>query len=166
MTIPELFLEEFDLEMPGARNLLERVPDAKFLWKPHEKSMTLGRLASHIAELPARCATIIQTDEFVRQPGHTPWMASSAAELLQKFDAVTAEARSALRGLREDRLSAIWTLKRGERTMVSIPRVMALRRVFMDHIIHHRAQLGVFLRLLDVPIPGMFGPSADEPGNL
>lgn len=166
MTIPELFREEFDLEMPGARKLLERVPDTKFSWKPHEKSMTLGRLASHVAELPARCVTIIQTDQFVRQPGHTPWMASSAAELLQKFDAVTAEARTALAGLRDEQLTVTWTLKWGERTMVSIPRVMALRRVFMDHIIHHRAQLGVFLRLLDVPIPGMFGPSADEPSNL
>ena len=162
MTISELFLQEFDVEMPGTRQLLERVPEASFTWKPHEKSMTLGRLASHIADLPARCTTIITTDELVRQPGFTPWAASSTADLLQHFDAATTEARAALAGLREDQLSVVWTLKMGDRTLASLPRAMALRRVFMDHIIHHRAQLGVFLRLLDVPIPGMYGASADD----
>ena len=162
MTIPELFLQEFDVEMPGTRKLLERVPEASFSWKPHEKSMTLGRLASHIADLPARCATIIATEELVRQPGFTPWAASSAAELIEHFDATTTEARAALAGLRDDQLSVLWTLKMGDRTLASLPRVMALRRVFMDHIIHHRAQLGVFLRLLDVPIPGVYGASADD----
>jgi uncharacterized damage-inducible protein DinB len=162
MTISELFLQEFDVEMPGTRQLLERVPETSFTWKPHEKSMTLGRLASHIADLPARCTTIITTDELVRQPGFTPWSASSTAELLAHFDAATTEARPALAGLRDDRLSVMWTLKMGDRTLASLPRAMALRRVFMDHIIHHRAQLGVFLRLLDVPIPGMYGASADD----
>lgn len=162
MTIPELFLQEFDVEMPGTRKLLERVPEASFAWKPHEKSMTLGRLASHIADLPARCATIITTEELVRQPGFAPWAASSTAELLEHFDAATTEARAALAGLRDDQLSVAWTLKMGDRTLASLPRAMALRRVFMNHIIHHRAQLGVFLRLLDVPIPGMYGASADD----
>lgn len=162
MTIPELFLAEFDEEIPGTRKILERVPDHSFAWKPHERSMTLGRLASHIAELPARCVTIITTETHVRQPGTPPWAAASTAELLEKFGATTAEARSALAGLREDQLSAIWTIKMGDRTLASLPRVMALRRVFMNHLIHHRAQLGVFLRLLDVPIPGLFGPSADD----
>lgn len=162
MTIPELFLQEFDVEMPGTRKLLERVPDASFAWKPHEKSMTLGRLASHIADLPARCSTIITTEELVRQPGFTPWAASSTAEVLEHFDAATTEAHAALAGLRDDQLTVMWTLKMGDRTLASLPRVMALRRVFMNHIIHHRAQLGVFLRLLDVPIPGMFGASADD----
>ena len=162
MTIPELFLEEFDLEIPSTRRILERVPEASFSWKPHEKSMTLGRLASHIAELPARCASIINTEEFVRQPGTAPWAAASTAELLEKFDAVTGEARTALAGLREDQLEAVWSIRMGDRILASMPRVMAVRRVFLDHLIHHRAQLGVFLRLLDVPIPGMFGPSADD----
>jgi len=162
MTIPELFLLEFDEEIPSTRKILERVPEASFSWKPHEKSMTLGRLASHVAELPARCATIINTDELVRQPGATPWAAASTAELLQKFDAVSAGARAALATLKDDQLSGTWSIKMGDRTLASLPRVMALRRVFMDHLIHHRAQLGVFLRLLDVPIPGVFGPSADD----
>jgi uncharacterized damage-inducible protein DinB len=162
MTIPELFLQEFDVEMPGTRKLLERVPEASFSWKPHEKSMTLGRLASHLADLPARCATIITTEELVRQPGFTPWSAASTADLLDHFDAATTAARAALAGLRDDQLTAMWTLKMGDRVLTSLPRVMALRRVFMNHIIHHRAQLGVFLRLLDVPIPGIYGASADD----
>jgi len=162
MTIQELFLQEFDEEIPSTRRMLERVPEASFAWKPHEKSMTLGRLSSHIAELPARCSTIITTEEFVRQPGTAPWAASSTAELTQKLDTVSGEARAALVSLRDDQLSAIWSIKMGDRTIASLPRVMALRRVFMDHLIHHRAQLGVYLRLLDVAIPGTYGPSADE----
>ncbi len=162
MTIPELFLQEFDVEMPGTRKLLERVPEASFAWKPHEKSMTLGRLASHIADLPARCSTIITTEELVRQPGFAPWAASTTAELLEHFDAAATSARAALAGLRDDQLPVIWSIKMGDRTLASLPRVMALRRVFMDHMIHHRAQLGVFLRLLDVPIPGLYGASADD----
>jgi uncharacterized damage-inducible protein DinB len=163
MTIAELFIEEFDQEMPGTRKLLERVPEASFSWKPHEKSMTLGRLASHIADLPARCATIINTDELVRQPGFAPWAAASTADLLAHFDAAASEARDALTAVREDQLSVPWTLKMGDRILTSLPRAMALRRVFMDHSIHHRAQLGVYLRLLDVPVPGMYGASADDP---
>ena len=162
MTIPELLLLEFDEEMPGIRKILERVPETNFSWKPHEKSMTLGRLASHIAELPARCATIITTENYVRQPGTAPFLASSSAELVSRFDTTSSEARTALAELSEDQLSVIWSLKMGDRTMASMPRVMAIRRVFMNHLIHHRAQLGVFLRLLDVPIPGMYGPSADD----
>ncbi|HEX4039935.1 MAG TPA: DinB family protein [Acidobacteriaceae bacterium] len=163
MTIAELFLLEFDEEMPATRRMLERVPETSFVWKPHEKSMTLGRLASHIAELPARCATIITTEQVVRQPGTAPWAAASTAELLAKFDATTAEARTALAGLGEDQLPVVWSIKMGDRTLASLPRVMALRRVFMNHLIHHRAQLGVFLRLIEVAIPGTYGPSADEP---
>jgi uncharacterized damage-inducible protein DinB len=164
MTIPELFLQEFDLEMPGTRRILERVPEARFAWKPHDKSMTLGRLASHVADIPARCSAIIATEELVRQPGSAPWTASSTADLLDHFDTAAGSARAALAGLCDDQLSVIWTIKMGDRVLASIPRVMALRRIFMDHIIHHRAQLGVFLRLLDVPIPGLYGPSADDQG--
>jgi uncharacterized damage-inducible protein DinB len=162
MTIPELFLLEFDEEMPSTRRILERVPEASFSWQPHEKSMTLGRLASHVAELPARCATIVATETYVRQPGTPPYLAASSAELLEKFSSTSAEARAALLTLRDDQLSVIWSLKMGDRTLASLPRAMALSRVFMDHHIHHRAQLGVYLRLLNIPIPGMYGPSADD----
>jgi uncharacterized damage-inducible protein DinB len=166
MTIPELYLLEFDEEMPGTRKILERVPDHSFSWKPHEKSMSLGRLASHVADLPARCASIITTDMLVRPPGFSPYMAATASELLEHFDTTTAAARAALVDLREDQLSDLWTIKLGDRVMGAFPRVMALRRVFMNHLIHHRGQLGVFLRLLDVPIPGLYGPSADEQSRM
>lgn len=166
MTIPELLLLEFDEEMPKTRALLERVPAASLPWKPHEKSMTLGRLASHVAELPMRCTTIISTDALVRAPGSTPFIAASPEELLHRFDTASAEARTALLSLREEQLPVIWSFKFGDRTIASMPRALALRRVFMDHLIHHRAQLGVFLRLLDVAIPGMYGPSADDPPLL
>ena len=162
MNIPELFLMEFDEEMPTTRRLLERVPEASFSWKPHEKSMTLQRLASHVADLPMRCSAIITLETFVRPVGAAPFQASSTRDLLEHFDAAVAEARPALGSLRDDQLSATWTVKFGDRTIASLPRVMALRRVFMDHLIHHRAQLGVYLRLLDVPLPGTYGPSADE----
>lgn len=163
MTVPELLRLEFDEEMPGTRRMLERVPEASFAWKPHEKSMSLGRLSSHLAELPARCVAIVSSDTFVRTPGAPPYAAASTAELMEKFDQVSAEARTALTALREDQLTAIWTIKMGDRTLASLPRAMALRRVFMNHLVHHRAQLGVYLRLLDVPIPGVYGPSADDP---
>lgn len=163
MNIPELLLLEFDEEMPNTRRILERVPAASLGFRPHEKSMTLGRLSSHIAELPLRCASIIASDTFVRPPGAQPFIAASSEELLQKFDTAAGEARKSLSALREDRLSTLWTLKFGDRTMVVLPRAMALRRVFMDHLIHHRGQLSVYLRLLDTAIPGMYGPSADDP---
>jgi len=162
MNIPELLLLEFDEEMPGTRRILERVPEASFAWKPHEKSMTLGRLASHLADLPNRCSTIISTETYVRVPGTPPFAAASTSDLLEHFDTAAESARTALGSLREDQLPVTWTLKMGDRTMATLPRAMALRRVFMDHMIHHRGQLGVYLRLLDVPVPGMYGPSADD----
>lgn len=124
--------------------------------------MTLGRLASHLADLPNRCTTIITTETYVRDPGTPPFQAASAGELLQHFDTAAAAARTALSSLRDEQLAVTWTLKMGDRTMATLPRAMALRRVFMNHLVHHRAQLGVYLRLLDVPIPGMYGPSADD----
>lgn len=162
MTIPELLQQEFAEESASTRRILERVPEASFSWKPHAKSMTLGRLASHIADLPNRCATIATTESFVRNPAAAPWQAASTNDLLAHFDETSAAAKSALNGLADDQLSAIWTLKFGEQTMVALPRALALRRVFLDHLIHHRGQLSVYLRLLDIPVPGMYGASADD----
>ena len=125
MTIPELFLQEFDEEIPSTRRMLERVPEANFTWKPHEKSMTLGRLASHVADLPQRCTAIITTETLVRPPGFTPYAAASTSELLERLDTVSTEARTALATLREDQLSVIWTIKMGDRTIASLPRLLA-----------------------------------------
>lgn len=162
MTIPELLQQEFVEESANTRRILERVPEASFSWKPHTKSMTLGRLASHVADLPNRCATIATTETFVRNPGAAPFQATSANDLLTHFDEAAAAAKSALSVLRDDQLPTIWTLKFGEQTMAALPRAMALRRVFLDHLIHHRGQLSVYLRLLDIPVPGMYGASADD----
>ena len=166
MTIQELLLPEFDEEMAGTRRMLERVPEASLTWKPHEKSMTLGRLASHVADLPMRCVSIITTDTFVRPTDFKPFLAGSTQELLEHFDAASGAARQALPTLREDQLPAMWTIKFGERTINSLPRALALRRVFIDHLVHHRGQLSVYLRLLDVPVPGMYGPSADDQNRI
>lgn len=162
MTVQELLLLEFDEEMAGTRRMLERVPEAGLSWKPHEKSMTLARLASHVADLPSRCSAIVGMDVFVRPVNAVPFVAGSANELVKHFDAASAEARKALSGLTDKQLAGTWTLKFGDRVMVTLPRGMALRRVFMDHLIHHRGQLSVYLRLLDAPVPGMYGPSADD----
>lgn len=162
MAFRELLLAEFDDEMKKTRKILERVPEEKFAWKPHEKSMALGRLASHTADIPARAASIINTETFVRPAGFVPFIASSARELMERFEHTSAEGRAAIESLREDQLPAVWTLKIGEKTLLELPRTSALRMVCMNHMIHHRAQLGVYLRLLDVQIPGMYGPSADE----
>ena len=163
MTISELLQQEFLEESAGTRRVLDRVPESGFSWKPHAKSMSLGRLASHVADLPNRCVTIATTETFVRSPGTAPFEAASAGDLLAHFDQAAAAAKAALSGLREEQLDTVWTLRFGEQTMVALPRALALRRVFLNHLIHHRGQLSVYLRLLDVPVPGVYGPSADDP---
>jgi uncharacterized damage-inducible protein DinB len=162
MTLLELLLLEFDEEMAGTRRMLERVPEVNFAWKPHEKSMTLGRLASHVSDLPLRCPSIVKFETYDRPVGYKPFAAETSAALLEHFDDAVTQARGALTSLREDQLTVMWTLQMHGRTMTSLPRAMALRRIFMDHLIHHRGQLSVYLRLLDVAIPGMYGPSADD----
>jgi uncharacterized damage-inducible protein DinB len=162
MTILELLLLEFDEEMASTRRMLERVPEASLAWKPHEKSMALGRLASHVADLPLRCPSMVNFETYVRPAGYKPFLAETSGALLEHFDGAVKEARAALTSLNDEQLAATWTMQMNGRTMASLPRAMALRRIFMDHLIHHRGQLSVFLRLLDVPIPGMYGPSADD----
>jgi uncharacterized damage-inducible protein DinB len=162
MTILELLLLEFDEEMASTRRMLERVPEASLAWKPHERSMTLGRLASHVSDLPLRCPSIVNFETYVRPAGYKPFLAETPGAILEHFDSAVTQARTALTSLKEEQLAATWTMQMNGRTMVSLPRAMALRRIFMDHLIHHRGQLSVFLRLLDVPIPGMYGQSADD----
>ncbi|HYK37601.1 DinB family protein [Alloacidobacterium sp.] len=162
MAFRELLLAEFDDEMKKTRKILERVPEEKFAWKPHEKSMALGRLASHTADIPGRAASIINTEIFVRPAGFVAFIAASSMELLERFTQASAEGRAAIESLREDQLPVVWTLKFGEKTLLELPRSTALRMVCLNHMIHHRAQLGVYLRLLDVQVPGMYGPSADD----
>ena len=162
MTIAEAMLAEFDHEMSSTRKLLECVPDGKFAWKPHEKSMALGRLASHVAEIPAYLTMTINLPSLEIGPGHQPSNFDSKAEILAAFDKNAADARAALAGASDETLTQPWSLIFGGRTAFTMPRAAVLRNMAMNHLIHHRAQLGVYLRLNDIAIPGMYGPSADQ----
>jgi uncharacterized damage-inducible protein DinB len=152
--------------MANTRKILERVPDEKLSWKPHEKSMSLGRLAGHVAELSswATHTVALESLDITPRDGDTPesFTATSRAELLERFDKNVAEAREAIAGTTDDHLAHIWSLYLNGQTLLSMPRRDVLRFVVMNHLVHHRAQLGVYLRLNGIPVPGMYGPSADE----
>ena len=168
MPIAQALLPEFDQEMAATRKLLERVPDEKFDWSPHEKSMTLGRLAGHLAELPMWTAVSLDQDEFDVNPpdGEQEWEAAnptSSAETLALFDKNSADAREKIASTGDATFFEDWTLKSGDETLFTIPKIGVVRSFILNHSIHHRGQLTVFLRLLDVPVPQTYGPTADEP---
>ncbi len=166
MPLNELLLSEYDHEIASTSKMLECVPEDKWGWKPHEKSMTLGRLAGHVAEIPNWAARAILADTFEITPGRAPYLASSRADLLQTLDRSAAEGRKAIEGASDDEFSRSWTLKFAGKTVFTLPKCQVLRRMAINHLIHHRGQLSVYLRLLDIPIPGMYGPSADESGKF
>ncbi|MGO4885994.1 MAG: DinB family protein [Bryobacteraceae bacterium] len=152
--------------MASTRRTLERVPEDKYGWKPHEKSMTMGRLATHIAELAAWAPTTLETESLdFAPPGAPPYQpktAGSRAELLAEFDKAVASAHAAIAAASDEQLSVNWTLLAGGHQIFSMPRIAVLRSMVMNHMIHHRGQLTVYLRLNDVPVPSLYGPSADE----
>jgi uncharacterized damage-inducible protein DinB len=166
MGLSEALLREFDLEMASTRKTLERIPEDKLTWKPHEKSMGLGRLAGHLAELPGFGLRMTQVEAFdlaaSRQQGQKPQVAESQKHVLEIFDKNVALLREALAKASDADLQKNWTLSLGEKKFYDGPRIGALRRMMMNHMIHHRAQLGVYLRLNGVPVPSVYGPSADE----
>ncbi len=161
MTISETLLPEFDQEMANTRAILECVPEDKLAWKPHEKSMTMGRLASHVGEMPQWAAFTINQDKLELTPDFKPLNAATKRELMDAFSANIAAAREAIAGASDAHLSKAWSLIYGGKPIFTMPRAAVLRTMVMSHLIHHRAQLGVYLRLNDIPIPGMYGPSAD-----
>lgn len=159
-----MLLPEFDQEMANTRKTLERVPEDKLDYKPHSKSMTLGRLAGHIAELPGWGAMTLSTESFDLDPNaYKPMIPKSRQEVLAVFDKNVAEAREQIAKASDEALMATWTLSVKGHPVMSMPRVAVLRSTVVNHIIHHRAQLGVYLRLNEIDVPGMYGPSADEP---
>jgi hypothetical protein len=163
----DAWLAVFDEEMPLTRRCLERVPEERFTWRPHPKSPTLGWLANFCAQLISWTPMTIATDglDFGDPANQTPRAElTTRAEVLDLFDRNVAAARAALATVSDARLAGTWTLRRGAEVMVSRPREEVLRRWVLHHAIHHRAQLGVYLRLLDVPVPAIYGPSADEVG--
>ena len=162
----EWLLAQFKQEMVSTRKTLERVPFEKADWAPHEKSMTLGRLAGHIAEMPGWGAGMLTTEEYDMNPVEGEAYAApemnSVDDLLTAFDAGVASTTAALPGMSDDALSAHWSLKSAGEEVMGGPRGTFFRDIITSHVIHHRAQLGVYLRLLGVPVPGPYGPSADE----
>jgi uncharacterized damage-inducible protein DinB len=164
MAIRDALLPEYDHEMATTRRLLERVPEADFAWQPHERSMTLGQLAGHIANLPLWCSmTLEQTtfdlDAFADARPKAP---ESGAALMREFEAKMAAARALLATTTDAHLLAPWTLKQGGQEIFTMPRVSVIRSFVMNHLIHHRGQLSVYLRLRNIPVPPIYGPTADE----
>jgi uncharacterized damage-inducible protein DinB len=162
MPIAQMLLPEFDHEMANTRKMLERVPDGKFTFQPHQKSMTLGQLSAHVSEIPSYASGALKVERLDltgEEPRFTP---ATRKELLDNFDKHVAEARELLSKASDENLAKIWTLTFKGKEIFSMPRAAVLRSMVMSHLVHHRAQLGVYLRLNDVAIPGMYGPSADE----
>ena len=157
-------LGDFEQELATTRQLLDRVPEEHLAWAPHARSMTLGRLAMHLAELPRLQTAVLTSDslDLAALGNRPPRSAVSRAELLAEYDANVAAMREQLAGASEETLAGSWTLRRGATVVVSQPRAAVIRRIGINHIVHHRGQLSVYLRLLDVPLPPMYGPTADE----
>jgi uncharacterized damage-inducible protein DinB len=162
MELIPLFLKEMEQESQTTRKMLERIPDDRYDWQPHEKSMTIRQLATHIANLPTWVTMTVKTDEldFAANP-YKEDVIDNTAELMAYFDTCLADGKSELVPANEAVLDRIWTLRNGETIFVTTPKHEMVRMTFCQ-IVHHRAQLGVYLRLLDIPIPGSYGPSADE----
>ncbi len=169
MALRDALLPEFDMEMANTRKVLERVPMDQLSYKPHAKSGSLEWLAWHVSDLPSWVVETINKDELdfapVGVPRPAPPKVESREHLLSHFDGKVADARAAIAGVTDERLAGTWTLKGGGHTIFAMPRTVVLRSFVMNHMIHHRAQLGVYLRLNDVAVPGMYGPSADEKGG-
>jgi uncharacterized damage-inducible protein DinB len=166
MKISDSLLPEFDQEMANTRKVLERVPADKFSWKPHSKSFAFGALAAHIANMVEWANLTLQQDSFdYAPPGAPPYKTpeyASTEELVAAYDKGVASARSALAAADDATMLAPWTLMAGGKPMMTMPRVAVIRSFVMNHTIHHRAQLTVYLRLNDIAVPGLYGPSADE----
>ena len=163
-SIRDALLPEFDHEMGTTRRLLDRVPEGELAWKPHAKSMSLGELSAHLANLPAWGAAILESPMFDLDSlgNRRATLPESRAALLQDFDSKVATARARLAERTDAEMLAAWTLKKGGQVVFTMPRISAVRTFVMNHSVHHRGQLSVYLRLLEVPLPAIYGPTADE----
>ena len=162
MSIAQSLLPEFDQEMANTRKMLERLPDNKLDYKPDPKSMSMAQLAGHVAEMCGWFASMMDGPELDIPEGFKPYVATSRKELLDKFDQNVVSTRAALAAAGDQALMQNWSLKFAGNTMFTMPRIACYRGMIMNHVIHHRAQLTVYYRLTGVPVPGMYGPSADE----
>jgi uncharacterized damage-inducible protein DinB len=165
MSLSQALLPEFDLEMANTRRALERIPTDKLGWTPHAKSYTMGKLATHLATLPGWTNVTLGTDGLdLSLPFEAPKPATTE-ELLAVFDQQVTDARTALAGASDETFFQTWSLRNGEHVIFSLPKIAVMRGFVLNHIIHHRGQLTVYLRLNDIPVPSIYGPSADE-GNM
>jgi uncharacterized damage-inducible protein DinB len=162
--LADALLPEFDHEISTTRKLLERIPDDRLAWKPHVKSMSLGGLATHLSNIPWWGEVTLARSEFDtagidRQPE-----ATSRAQILETFDRNASTTRNLLQGRTDAELMAPWALKNADKTIFSMPKAAVWRSFVLSHLVHHRGQMSVYLRLLDLPVPSIYGPSADEGG--
>ncbi len=168
MAMRDALLPEFDREMEGTRRVLERVPEDKLGWKPSEKSGTMGWLAGHVAHLPQWASMTLSTKELdISPPGSEPplpELPKNRQDLLDWFDKYSAEARQALASASDEAMMEPWALLKGGQRIFSMPRIAVLRAFVMNHLIHHRGQLTVYLRMNGAPLPPLYGPTADEAG--
>jgi len=170
MPMSDAFLPEFDHEMANTRRVLERVPEDKLSWRPHPKSSTMGALATHVATLPGWTVETFGRDELDIVPDGKefvpPKEVESRQELLSRFDEAVAKGRAALASASDASMFQNWTLLKGGQKILTMPRVAVLRGFVLSHIVHHRAQLGMYLRLNDIPVPAIYGPTADDSGGF
>lgn len=168
MSISKSLLPEFDHEMATTRKLLERVPDDKFDWKPHPRSTAMGGLATHVANIPTWTINSMTQESLDLAPGGVPvppmQPAAGRDALLKFFDENVAKAREAIANAADDAFFVPWSLMMNGKTIMTLPRVAVVRSFVLNHLIHHRGQLSVYLRLNDIPVPSIYGPSADEGG--
>jgi len=161
MAIVDSILMEIDQESKTTQRVLERVPEAKLAWKPHSKSYSLGQLAMHIAVAQGILASVVAKD--THEIGMVaPPQPNNCREIQDAFASGTASAKEILKGMDDARITANWTLTKNGKVLLSMPRIGFMRAIMLNHIYHHRGQLSVYLRLLDVPVPSIYGPSADE----
>lgn len=165
MPMRDAFLGEFEHELANTRKTLERIPDELWGWKPHEKSFAMGGLATHIANMYNWGAVTLNTDGLDLKPEDREPLAENRAALLAKLERGAAEFRAALSSASDEAMMAPWALSVSGQEIFRMPRVAVLRGMIMNHIVHHRGQLTVYLRMNDIPVPALFGPSADE-GNM
>ena len=164
MLIRDVLLPEFDQEMANTRKMLERVPEDRLNFQPHEKSWKLDHLVGHVADLPSWATETIRVEVLEMEPGqYAPFEPKSREELLDHFDKNVSAAHAALASVTDEQMNAEWTMKFAGTTMMTMPRYNVLRTVVLNHMIHHRAQVGMYLRMMSVAVPGMYGASADEP---
>lgn len=163
MNLGKILAAELQHEAATARKMLERLPGDKFGWKPHDKSMTLGRIAGHVVELLDWAGVTMLQDELdFATSGYKPAEYTSAAELVSALDKKLADAVGVLSNVADEAFGENWTLRNGEQVYFTMPKAAVMRSFVMNHIVHHRGQLSVYMRLLDIPVPSIYGPSADE----